>query len=85
MRHAVATNLDDERCFYRGAITITPTDGGGLNFATDLNANPEAAHLFPNRTAASLFASNLTDLCSAIGSGYTRTWFVVELPEPRRT
>lgn len=83
MRYAVATNFDDERCFYRGAITITPTDGGGLNFVTDLNADPRAAHLFTSRAAASIFATNLTDLCSALGRGWARTWFVVELPEPR--
>jgi hypothetical protein len=83
MRYAVATNLNDECCFYCGPFIIGATDGGGLHIATDLNADPRAAHQFAHRAAASIFATNLTDLCSALGSGYARTWFVVDLWEPR--
>ena len=82
MRYAVATELDDERCFYRGPFTIAATEGGGLNVVTDLHANSAFAYTFASRTAAAIFATNLIDLCAALGPGWVRTWFVVELPEP---
>jgi hypothetical protein len=82
MRYAGVTNLDAERCFYRGAITITPGDDGAVNLVTEPNINPAAAHDFGSRAAASAFAENLSELFGLFPR-HERTWFVVELPEPR--
>lgn len=84
MRYAVATQFDDKRHFYRGPIAIAATEGGGLHVVPDLHTDSKFAHTFKSRAAAAIFATNLTDLFSALGAGWARTWFVVELPEPRR-
>lgn len=86
MRYAVASHFDEGAGiarYARGAITITATPGGGLNIEPNLVERAEDAFTFGNRAAASIFAGNLTDLCGAL-PGCERTWFVVELPEPRK-
>lgn len=86
MRYAVASHFENatkSRRFFQGAITITATNGGGLNFMAELVEEAERAQRFDSRAAASIFAGNLTDLCAAL-PGYKRTWFVIELPESLR-
>jgi hypothetical protein len=83
MRYAVATNLEDERVFYRGPFMVAANAGGGLDVYTDLHADPQFAYTFENRAAAAICTSNLGEFCAGFGPGAVRTWFVVELPEPR--
>lgn len=78
MRYAVASQFDEGRRYFQGALTITPTNGGGLNITAEFVAEPARAFRLDSRAAASILATNLTDLCGAL-PGSARTWFVVEL------
>jgi hypothetical protein len=79
-RYAVATDTGEERCFFRGSFYANPDE----QFRPVTTTEPLQAFTHAHRAAADAVASGLIDLSRCLPPFDARTWFVCELPEPRK-
>jgi hypothetical protein len=81
-RFAIASNFDDGRRFFIGAIDLgSPQVVPMTRFVPQHSAERDSAFRVDTLEAAQIVALGLTELSSVLPPKDSRTWYAVQLPE----